>query len=683
MKETVYFLKSILCWALIAVAFVSCNQPQEVNQARDLNVLLITLDTVRADHLSSYTPKKSGSRGAKTPHLDALAAGGVRFAHATAQVPLTLPSHACMLTGAYPAVHQLRDMGGFVLDPKCPTLATLAKDGGLLTAAFVSSKALSRHFGLLRGFDIYDDQMPFQNEEGNRIFPERRATVTTDHALDWLRQQGRQRFFLWVHFYDPHEPYEPPEPYKTMYSDDPYSGEIAYSDEQVGRIIDFLDQSELREQTLIVVISDHGEGLDDHGEATHGVFIYDDTLHVPLILSGPRVPAGRVIQEQVRSVDLLPTVAEFLGLPASPVAQGVSLWPLIEHGKPVAGRNAGYAYIETLYPKTFMNWSELRGMRTDRWKFILAPRPELYDLENDPAEKQNVIDRNPAEVDRLQKKIWEIVGSPKTDEKLAYAPVDSQTRQELAALGYVNPGSTRELILNTKGPDPKDRLGTLSAMRQYEQQMKKKSYTQAARTMETAVHNDPTNPLARLYLGKAQEKLSQWDRAIQTYRGAEEKGVATEQIFSRLGKAYLRVSDLDRAVSAMEKAAGMNPADLENLCNLGNSYLLLRKPDKAQNSFKAVLAQDDNHAGAYNGLGLAAVQLHDRGSALSNFQKAIELDPQNAEPFLHLGLLYQGSGEAQEAQRYLKLFLEKADPNRYGPLITQVRKSIDQPNSAK
>jgi arylsulfatase A-like enzyme/Flp pilus assembly protein TadD len=582
-----------------------------------------------------------------------------------------------MLTGAYPNVHQLRDMDGFVLDPKCPTLATIAKDSGFLTAAFVSSKALSRHFGLMKGFDVYDDEMPFQDEKGNRIFPERRAAVTADRTISWLKQQSRKKFFLWVHFYDPHEPYDPPEPYKTTYADDPYSGEIAYADEQVGRIIDYLEKSSLREQTLVVVMGDHGEGLNDHGEATHGVFIYDDTLHVPLILSGPDLPAGRVIREQVRSVDLLPTLTEFLGLPMSPLAQGVSLWPLIKQGKSLAGRNAGYAYIETLYPKTFMNWSELRGMRTDRWKFILAPRPELYDLENDPAERQNVVDRNPAQADQLQKKIWELVGPPQSDQHRAYTPLPPQTQEELAALGYVSPGS-RQIVLDMKGPDPKDRVQTLAAMHQYEQLMKQKSYVQAARVMETAVHSDPSNPLARLYLATAQENLGKWQAAIDTYRGTIQVGTATIEIYSRLGRAYLRVHNLEKAVPMMEEANRLNPTDLENSYNLGNAYLVLKQPAKAEKTFRAILTQDQRYARAYSGLGLVAVQNGDRDSARSNFEKALELAPQEVEPLVHLGLLYEEAGDRQQALHYFSLFLEKAPPESYGPLVAQVQQRIKE-----
>jgi tetratricopeptide (TPR) repeat protein len=413
-------------------------------------------------------------------------------------------------------------------------------------------------------------------------------------------------------------------------------------------------------------------------ENTHGVFLYDDTLHIPLVVAGPGVPAGKVIDAQVRSIDLLPTVAEYLGLAPHPAVQGVSLWPLIRQGKPVAGRGSNYSYIETLYPKTYMNWSELRGMRTDRWKFILAPRPELYDLEQDPAEKDNVIGRYPAEADHLEKKIWEVIGPSQQDRKLLYEPVDPQTRQELASLGYVSAGARQELSLDMSGPDPKDRVTTLRAMQQYEQLMKEKSYAQAVRVMAAAVRADQGNPLVRLYLGMAQEKQGDWRRVIETYRTAVEAGLVTDQIFSRLGKAYLRAHNLDDAIESMEKAGGMNPADLDNLRNLGNAYLLLKKPDKAENAFKAILAQDERYAGAYNGLGLVAIQRGDRQAASPNFERAIELDPTEAEPLLHLGLLYQSTGQKDQALRYFTLFLEKAPPENYGRLLSQVRKAIQE-----
>ncbi|MFB3921933.1 MAG: sulfatase-like hydrolase/transferase [Terriglobia bacterium] len=666
-------------------------------EARDASVLFITLDTTRADHLSCYsndavepasTRKQSSARatpprrGAKTPHLDALAARGVRFARAIAAVPLTLPSHATMFTGTYPEVHQLRDMGGFTLDPKHRTLASMARAAGYTTAAFVGSKAVGRVFGLQQGFDTYDDEMPSrrQQEEGKLpgVFPERRAAVTTDRTLDWLKQHGRERFFLWVHYYDAHEPYEPPDPFKSQYPGDPYSGEIAYTDAQVGRIFDFLDQQNLRNRTLVIVVGDHGEGLNDHGEGAHGIFIYDDTMHVPLIIAGPGVPTGKVVNHQTRGIDLLPTVAEFLRLSPNPAAQGVSLWPLIEHGQPSPGSGTNYAYIETLYPKTYMNWSELRGMRTDRWKFILAPRPELYDLEKDPGERENVVARHPAEADQLQKKIWEVVGPATKDQKLTYTPVNKETRQELESLGYVSAGSPRELILNMSGPDPKDRVSTLQAMQQYDRAMKVGAFAQAARVMDAAVKKDATNPLARLYLATAYERMRDWRRAIETYRGAVEINVATDEILSRLGKAYLRVGDREDAVNAMEAAGRINPTDLDNFSNLGTAYLQLKRLADAEKAFRAILLQDSKYAAAYNGLGLIAIERGDGDAARVNFEKALEFDPEQYEAMLNLGVLFQRAGVKDQALRYLKMFSEKAPRENYGNLLPQVREAIQE-----
>jgi len=660
----------------------ACSRQPTTPQARDLNVVFVTLDTTRADHLSCYAQESVSKlpRGAKTPHLDTLAARGVRFTHAIAQVPLTLPSHASMFTGTYPEVHQLRDMGGFVLDPKHLTLASMARSAGFQTAAFVGSKAVGRVFGLQQGFDVYDDQMTSREEEGKLpgVFPERRAAVTTDRALDWLKQHVRDRFFLWVHYYDPHEPYEPLEPYKSAYPKDPYSGEIAYTDEQVGRLLDFIEQQGLRERTLVIAIGDHGEGLNDHGEQTHGIFIYDDTQHVPLLVAGPGVPAGKVIAAQVRSIDLLPTVAEFLGLAPNPAAQGVSLWALMERGQPLPGKGSNYAYIETLYPKTYMNWSELRGMRTDRWKFILAPRPELYDLERDPGEKENVIERHPAEADHLQKKIWEIIGPAARDQKLTFTPVNRETRQELESLGYVSAGTPREIVLNMSGPDPKDRRTTLRAMQQYDHFMKVKAFAPAARVMEAALRADSANPLARMYLATAYEKMRDWRHAIETYRGAVEIGVATDQILSRLGKAYLRVRDLERGVRAMEEASRINPTDLDNLRNLGIAYLELNRVPDAERTFRAILIQDDRYSAAHNGLGLIAIRRGDAEGARRDFEKAIELGTEDVEPLFNLGLLYQQAGNKEQALRYYDMFLQKASRAEYGDLIPKVREAVQE-----
>jgi len=662
---------TVIVSALMLSLLGACRRAEQrpVPRVRDANILLITLDTTRADHLSCYNPQ-----GAETPHLDGLATRGVRFNHATAQVPLTLPSHACIMTGAYPPVHRLRDMGGFILDKSHPTIASVAQTAGFQTAAFVGSRVLSSRFGLSNGFATYDDDMGEETEEGKLpgVYPERRAAVVTDRALAWLNQNGRNRFFLWVHYYDPHAPYDPPEPFRHEYSKDPYSGEIAYMDEQVGRLLEGLDQLGLVSRTLVVAIGDHGESLGEHGELTHGVFLYESTTRVPLIIAGPDVPADKVINDQVRSIDVMPTVLAFLNLAPSTEAQGVSLWPLMRQGLKV---RSNYAYMETLYPRTYMRWSELRAMRTDGWKLILAPRPELYDLSRDPGEISNLIVRNPADADQLQKKIWEVAGQSQ-HEKVVSSPVDPQTRQELESLGYVSAGIPREIQLGTDAPDPKDRVAVLKTLNEVEKLISQRSYARAAQLMQQGVRQDPSNPLGLLYLAVAYESIGQIQRAVQVYEHAIALKLGTDQTYSRLGKAYPRLHELDKAVAAMTRASELNPTDTDNLRNLGTAYLELGRVDEAEKAFKAISLQNERYAAAWNGLGLVAVRRGDTETARHDFEKAIAIAPDEVEPLLNLGVLYQKIGDKQQAVRYLEMFLQKAPSREYGSMFAEVREAI-------
>jgi len=658
---------------LVAVLTASCHRNETQNSTaqtpRDANVLLITLDTTRADHLSCYGPD-----GAKTPHLDALAARGVRFAHATAQVPLTLPSHACIMTGAYPPVHGLRDMGGFTLAKSHPTIASIAQAAGFETAAFVGSRILSKHFGISNGFATYDDDMSSQAEEElPGVYPERRAAVVTDRAIEWLKQNGQRRFFLWAHYYDPHAPYNPPEPYQHTYAKELYSGEIAYMDEQVGRLFDWIDQAGLSTRTLIVAIGDHGESLGEHGEMTHGVFLYDSTTHVPLIIAGPDVFPGKVISDQVRSIDVMPTVIEFLHLSPGVEVQGVSLWPLIREGRRVP---SNYAYLETLYPRTYMGWSELRAMRTDSWKLIVAPHPELYNLERDPQETNNLIAQYPADASQLQKKLWEVAGEQNRQEKVASGSLDPKTRRELESLGYVSPGTPREIQLGTHAPDPKDRVEILKIQYQVQELLNHKAYGRAAPLMEGGLKRDPQNPTSHLFLATAYEKSGNYARAIQVYQKAIERNLITDQMYSRLGRDELRLHQLDKAIDAMVRANQMNPTDLDNLRNLGTAYLQMGRVDDAEKSFKAITVQNGSYAAAWNGLGLVSIQRNDANSARGDFEKALEVGPDEVEPLLNLGLLYKKAGDNRQAVHYFETFLAKAPKSQYGAMFPDVRAAI-------
>ena len=639
---------------------------------RNANVLLITLDTTRADHLSCY---RSGF--AKTPNLDALAARGVRFEHAIAQVPLTVPSHACIMTGSYPEVNGVRGMAGFVLSDTHPTIASVARAGGYATAAFVGSSVLSRRFGFSTGFETYDDYMGKSVVEASQpgVLLERRASVVTDRAIDWLKANGNKKFFLWCHYYDPHAPYEPPEPYSHLYAKDHYSGEIAYTDSQLGRLFDYLKAQDLQDRTLIVVIADHGESLGEHGEDTHGVFLYDSTVHVPLMIAGPGIPAGKAIAQQVRSIDIMPTILAFLNLSPGKEAQGVDLLPLIRKGQPLPTDSA---YLETLYPRTYMGWSELRAVRTNQWKFILAPRPELYNLKNDPQEATNVEPREPVVASRMDARLWSIIGQDKRNEKVVSSPVTEQTREDLASLGYVSGGMPRTIQLGSKAPDPKDKVGVLKILGEVERLMDRKQYARAAQLMETGLKQDPTNPLGLTYLASSFENLGNYPRAIRVYEKAIGMHVETDEIFSRLGKDYLRTHQLEKAVKAMQRASELNPTDLDNLSNLGAANLQLGHVADARKAFEAITAQSDRYAPAFNGLGLIAISQGDSDAALLNFRKAVEADPSEMEPLLNLGFLYKRSGQKQQALHCFQTFLQKAPRGRYGNLFPMVRETIRQ-----
>jgi choline-sulfatase len=643
----------------------------------DGNILLITLDTTRADHLSCYagrTPASGRSKGAKTPQLDALSARGVLFNHATVQVPLTLPSHASIMTGKYPPAHRLRGMEGFVLDKSHPTLASITQGNGFATAAFVGSRVLAKQFGFANGFTSYDDNTGNQTEDDTvaGVFAERRAAVVTDRALEWLAENRQKRFFLWAHYYDPHAPYDPPEPYKHIYAGDPYSGEIAYLDEHVGRLLKGLEQMGLEPRTLVAVLGDHGESLGEHGETTHGVFLYDSTLRIPFILAGPGVPRGKVIDDQARSIDVMPTLLAFVHLPPGPEVQGVSLWPLIQHGTHV---RPNYSYSETLYPRIYMGWSELFAMRTDTWKLIVAPHPELYNLERDPDESHNLISQFPADADQLRKKLSE-VGKPGHQEKVAVSPVDRKTLRVLESLGYVGGGSPRQIQLGTKAPDPKDRLEMLKLLSQAEDFLSNKEYARVARVMEQGNRLDPTNPRGLIYLATAYEQMGQYQRAIQVLQHALDVKLETDKIYSRMGIDYLHLNHLDKAIEAMTQASRINPTDVNNLLNLGMAYLRVGRVADADNAFRAITAQNDRYAPAHNGLGLVAVQREDTETARREFEKALEVNPDDLNSILDLGILYQKTGDKKQALHYLQLFLSKVPRGQFADQTQAVREAV-------
>ncbi|MDP8297299.1 MAG: sulfatase [Candidatus Orphnella occulta] len=360
--------------------------------ARDLlakeqpNVLFIIVDTLRSDHLGCY-----GYQDIKTPNIDGIAKRGTLFENVIASAPLTLPSHASIFTSTFPQFNKVRDNGSYQLPENSITLADRFKENKYNTAAFVSTVVLDKKYGLDKGFDVYDDKMVKspQKQLIKSMEGERAADKTTAAALEWLEENKEEKFFLWVHYYDPHTVYNPPPPYSEIYKDNLYAGEIAFVDHYIGILLDALKKLGLEDNTIIIFAGDHGEGLGEHQEAQHAVFLYDTTLKVPLIFSYPKkIPQSKVIKEQVRLVDIMPTLLDLVKIKKNKDIQGRSLLKAMR-GK--ARLKAIPAYSESYYAKFHYNWSELQSWRTEEWKYIRSSEPELFNIQEDPLELNNLI----------------------------------------------------------------------------------------------------------------------------------------------------------------------------------------------------------------------------------------------------------------------------------------------------
>jgi arylsulfatase A-like enzyme/Tfp pilus assembly protein PilF len=626
----------------------------------------VTIDTLRPDHLHCY-----GYSKIDTPNLDAIARDGVLFENAVTQTPLTPPSHASIFTGLNPPSHHVRDTGGFVLEPSTTTLATILQRQGWDTAAFISSAVLKKLFGFNQGFAVYDDQMP-KPGKGHEFDEdaERRAGETVDHAVRWLEAQSGKPYFLWVHIYDPHAPYQPPSPFLEKYKDHLYDGEIAYADHELGHLFDAV-RKKSPGKTLIAVLSDHGESLGEHGEYTHGVFLYDATLRVAFLLSGPGVPAGARIQPQARAIDFLPTILALMGGKPPASVQGVSLTPYF------AGSDAPatVSYAETLYPKINMGWAELRALRTNQWKYVRAPKPELYDLYQDPGETHNVIQSHAAEVRKFETKLNSETGGGGV-EKVETSVVDERTLSELKSLGYVSGFVSRSYDLKGQGIDPKDRIGVLKLLETVES-----GGLPVPRRLELlrqALAEDAADPHIYYELGAAYERAGRQADAMKLYRSAIASGIQSGRLHSRLADLLVRAGKKDEAIPEYEKAAQFNPSDLQSQANLATAYLEKGRLADAERVYKWTLAIDPSYGAAYNGLGVIAIQKQDTAAARGDFEKAVQLDPELAEAHLNLGLIYKMAGDRARARECFEAFLAKASPGQYGKVIPQVREELKE-----
>ncbi|MCG8462304.1 MAG: sulfatase-like hydrolase/transferase, partial [Holophagales bacterium] len=490
---------------------------------RDWNVLLVTFDTTRADHIGCY-----GNDRIRTPSLDGLAADGVLFERAYSSVPITAPSHATILTGLYPMGHGVRDNGIFVLDDATVTLAEILRDAGYGTAAAVGAFPLDEQFGLAQGFELFDDHftLPYEDFRGQRVvqksrlfFDERRAELVNEPILAWLDEHHHRPFFAWAHYFDPHLPVQPPAPYDQLYVSDPYLGEIAYADEALGQLLERLETLGVAERTVVVVTADHGEGRGEHNEHTHSTLAYDTTLHVPLLIRIPGTEGGLRVAPRVGTVDIVPTVLDLLGLEPPQPLHGRSLLPLIENGGERTADLPRAQYAETLSPRLSHGLGELRVLFDRGYKYIFGPRPELYRPIDDPGELHDLIDEQPEIARAMHTRLERFVQEHAIEGASRSVSMDDETRRRLEALGYISSsGGSVEVVekLDASGVPPQDRVADVNEMSSAKNELLNERPQGALALAETLLRRAPDNVFYLQIRATAEMMLGRLDASIAT-----------------------------------------------------------------------------------------------------------------------------------------------------------------------
>jgi arylsulfatase A-like enzyme/Tfp pilus assembly protein PilF len=682
------------CGILVAAASLApaCGGTVAVRRDPSQNVLLITIDTLRADAIGA-----AGNATVSTPWIDRLAAGGVRFTQAHASTVVTLPSHANILSGIYPFRHGVRENAGFRFPPHVDTLATILSARGYRTAAFVSAFPLDARFGLTRGFDRYDDR--FAKGDADRAFrvPERRAPETIAAAVDWIAggpaangespaARRDQPWFVWVHLYEPHFPYTPPEPYASRYRAAPYLGEVAFSDAALGPLLQPIVDRQGGRPTLVVFTGDHGESLGEHGEMTHGLFAYEGTLHVPLILFAPQLFGPRTIADPVRHVDLLPTILDAVGAPLPTSLDGRSLLPLASGG---AGAPT-VTYFESLSASLNRGWAPLYGVVRGSLKYIDLPIPELYDVAADPGETHDLAAARPAEVRELQR----LLAALRADDRpAAPARESAEAREQLRSLGYVAGAAVRKERY-TEADDPKRLIEIDRAIEEVVSTYQRGDLRGAIALGERVAGQRPDMPLSLVHLAFLYNEAGDHRRAVAAIRRAlalnpaandvaalagaylTEAGLAAEAV--RLLAAYVLdpQPDIDvvlaygvalasegrprEALEAFTRASTLDPGSGLPLANAGTVYLMNGDRDRAEATFSEALRIDPTLARAHNGLGVIAAQRKEFVKAMEHWRRAVALDPHAYQTLFNLGDLLIQLGRPAEARVYWEQYLETA-----------------------
>ena len=690
--------------ASLCLAAAACSRSPRQADLRSIpgqNVLLITIDTLRADALSTY-----GGRAA-TPALDRLAAEGVRFDFAHAHAVVTLPAHASILTGLYPFQHGLRDNSGYRLPTGMRTIATMLKEHGYATGAFVGAFPLNARFGLNTGFDVYDDRFGETQAPAEFAMPERPATAVVSLARDWIRSRGgqpapgtehsapgsRRPWFAWLHVFDPHAPYRPPAPFAERYAGQPYFGEVAATDAALAPLLDDVRAS--GRPTIVIVTGDHGEALGDHGEESHGLFAYESTLRVPLIIAEWPAPSavnqgvakvGEVASTPARHVDILPTILEAIGSPTPHELPGRSLLAAAERRGHAAPRPS---YFEAMSGMLNGGWAPLRGVLVERDKFIDLPILERYELGADPSERTNRYGRDPQR-DRTLSAVLDGLHATPPGERVTE---ESETALRLQALGYVS-GNAPHKQNYTEADDPKRLVEVDRIVHRAVDAFAAGRSDEAVQLYRSIIHQRPETAIAYRHLAHIETRRGNVAGAIDLLRQAIRSGVTDRRVVTQLAGYVADVGHVDEAIRLLEPFAADERADADTLNTLGIAYAQAHRGAAARRTFEQVAVInptssvplenlgmlalergdltearrqyerardiDPRSSRAHSGLGTTALRSGDRAVAVEEWSRAVELDPRNLDALYNLGTSLARGGQMVRARPYLEQFLRTA-----------------------
>ena len=672
-----YGLIVLLLLAIIGSLGLWFLRRSGISPERIRNVLLISIDTCRADYLSCY-----GYKSKTTPNIDALAAQGILFENAISPIPQTLPAHSSMLTGTIPPYHGVHDnFGSYLADESNVTLAEILKGAGFTTAAAISALPLDSEFGIGQGFDNYYDSFG-RVFQGERV-QQRQGGETTDLTLKWLETNKDKRFFFFLHYFDPHAAYEPPEPFASRFASNLYAGEIAYTDHCIGRVLDKLKELDLYDSTLVIITSDHGEMLGEHGELTHTYFIYQAAIKVPLIFKLPGQNKSARIKSIVGLIDIVPTVCGLLNIETPKNVQGVDLFASLKGGNTSAQDR--HIFCESLFPTKYKA-NSLLGVVNNRYKYIRTTRPELYDLIADPGESNNLVEKEQKLVrimqDKLAQMLEQSVRKASPDSKVQ---VDPEIVEKLGTLGYVAGVATVDFSFDQTKDDPKDLvkynslasqlLSSLQLMEDekvelYARQMiqlrpdlpmpyeslgllakKQKDYPKAIVSFQKAIEIDPNRALPYEYRGTVYNRMGKYDQGIRDFSKVIELDPSSTNAYSVRGAAYLKTGKYDQGLRDLSKVIELDPSSTDAYNMRGETYLKMGKYDQGIRDFSKVIELDPSSTNAYNMRGATYLKTGKYDQGIRDFSRIIELNPSDDNAYYGRALAHRAKGDLTQANR--------------------------------